>query len=158
MDLLLQAIDSVSNRISIQFPQYPEVVNKLKAQCIEEAVDDVDILIDDFADGFDASAILEAISHEIQINNDDKESLCKLLYDTLSTSDESKHAIKNNIITNLTVSETPMGSNDDNAESKLNDPFKLHIAIDFGTDGLGLAYSFENKVLLHSTWNSDKYR
>eukprot|EP01083_Nonionella_stella_P081209 223580_1 len=35
--------------------------------------------------------------------------------------------------------------------------FKLHCAIDFGTDGTGLAYAYNGKVYIHSRWNSTKY-
>eukprot|EP01084_Bolivina_argentea_P193609 332149_1 len=35
--------------------------------------------------------------------------------------------------------------------------YKLHIAIDFGTDGLGLAYAIGDKVYIHNKWNSERY-
>merc|ERR1719474_1493989 len=37
------------------------------------------------------------------------------------------------------------------------DAFKVNIAIDFGTDGLGLAYAIGGRVYLHSKWNSRKF-
>eukprot|EP01083_Nonionella_stella_P286560 975334_1 len=39
-----------------------------------------------------------------------------------------------------------------------NEPqYKLHIAIDFGTDGLGLAYAIGDEVYVHSKWNSERH-
>ena len=40
-----------------------------------------------------------------------------------------------------------------------NDPisYKLHIAIDFGTDGIGLAYAIDGEVYVHQAFNSRKY-
>eukprot|EP01083_Nonionella_stella_P004290 12396_1 len=35
--------------------------------------------------------------------------------------------------------------------------YRLHIAIDFGTDGLGLAYAIDDEVYVHSKWNSERY-
>eukprot|EP01083_Nonionella_stella_P078673 215404_1 len=35
--------------------------------------------------------------------------------------------------------------------------YQLHIAIDFGTDGLGLAYAIGDKVYIHNKWNSERY-
>eukprot|EP01083_Nonionella_stella_P165515 550829_1 len=35
--------------------------------------------------------------------------------------------------------------------------YKLHIAIDFGTDGLGLAYAIGDEVYIHNKWNSARY-
>ena len=35
--------------------------------------------------------------------------------------------------------------------------FKLHIAIDFGTDGIGLAYALDDEVYVHQNFNSIKY-
>eukprot|EP01083_Nonionella_stella_P009681 27761_1 len=42
-------------------------------------------------------------------------------------------------------------------QSQYEREYKLHIAIDFGTDGLGLAYATGNDVFVHSKWNSEKY-
>eukprot|EP01083_Nonionella_stella_P252833 870680_1 len=36
--------------------------------------------------------------------------------------------------------------------------YKLNIAIDFGTDGLGLAYAICDQVYIHSTLNSERYK
>ena len=36
-------------------------------------------------------------------------------------------------------------------------PFKLCIAIDFGTDGIGLAYAIDDKVLIHDNFRSRIY-
>ena len=38
-----------------------------------------------------------------------------------------------------------------------SDNFKLHIAIDFGTDGMGVGYAFNGQVFLHSKWKSKRY-
>ena len=35
--------------------------------------------------------------------------------------------------------------------------FKLHIAIDFGTDGIGLGVAFHGQVFVRSKWKSKKY-
>ena len=39
----------------------------------------------------------------------------------------------------------------------ISNPFKLHIAIDFGTDGIGVAYAIDNKVYVHQDFNSQKF-
>eukprot|EP00484_Ammonia_sp_Unknown_P018486 CAMPEP_0197039208 /NCGR_PEP_ID=MMETSP1384-20130603/16028_1 /TAXON_ID=29189 /ORGANISM="Ammonia sp." /LENGTH=647 /DNA_ID=CAMNT_0042469763 /DNA_START=43 /DNA_END=1986 /DNA_ORIENTATION=+ len=36
--------------------------------------------------------------------------------------------------------------------------FKLHIAIDFGTDGLGIAYAVHDEVFVHTKWKSNRNR
>ena len=38
-----------------------------------------------------------------------------------------------------------------------SNPFKLHAAIDFGTDGIGLAYAIDGDVFVHQAFNSRKY-
>ena len=35
--------------------------------------------------------------------------------------------------------------------------WKIHIAIDFGTDGLGLAYAIKDEVYIHQRWNCRRY-
>ena len=35
--------------------------------------------------------------------------------------------------------------------------FKLHIAVDFGTDRLGIAYAIDDEVMVNSKWKSKKY-
>ena len=35
--------------------------------------------------------------------------------------------------------------------------FKIHVAIDFGTDGMGMAYAIDDQVFVHQKWNSKKY-
>ena len=35
--------------------------------------------------------------------------------------------------------------------------FKLCIAIDFGTDGIGLAYAYNGKIYVHSKWQSTRF-
>ncbi len=39
----------------------------------------------------------------------------------------------------------------------LNSEFKVSIAIDFGTDGLGIAYAFNDQIYVHDKWKSKKY-
>eukprot|EP01084_Bolivina_argentea_P111080 198300_1 len=34
--------------------------------------------------------------------------------------------------------------------------FKIHIAIDFGTDGCALAFAYNNKVTVYNKWNTKK--
>eukprot|EP01084_Bolivina_argentea_P111078 198294_1 len=36
--------------------------------------------------------------------------------------------------------------------------FKLHIAVDFGTDGCGLAFAYNNKVTVYDKWRSKRQR
>eukprot|EP01084_Bolivina_argentea_P186861 321996_1 len=81
------AIEHLCKTISIQFPQYPEFQHKFKEYCIEEAFEDIDVLVDDFADGFNESAVLENITQHIEITDNDKESLCSTIYHILSTFD-----------------------------------------------------------------------
>ena len=50
----------------------------------------------------------------------------------------------------------PMATNTQ-SKSPQNDPFKLHVAIDFGTDGIGLAYAIDKEVFVHQAFNSRKY-
>ncbi len=35
--------------------------------------------------------------------------------------------------------------------------FKLSIAVDFGTDGIGMAYAFNDDIHVHSKWSANKY-
>ena len=35
--------------------------------------------------------------------------------------------------------------------------YQVYIAIDFGTDGIGLAYAFDGDVYVHQTFKSRKY-
>ena len=35
--------------------------------------------------------------------------------------------------------------------------FKLCIAIDFGTDGIGLAYAYKGKIYVHSKWHAVRF-
>ena len=35
--------------------------------------------------------------------------------------------------------------------------FKLHIAVDFGTDGLGIAYAYKGKIYAHSKYKVKRY-
>eukprot|EP00484_Ammonia_sp_Unknown_P021917 CAMPEP_0197031776 /NCGR_PEP_ID=MMETSP1384-20130603/10663_1 /TAXON_ID=29189 /ORGANISM="Ammonia sp." /LENGTH=681 /DNA_ID=CAMNT_0042461351 /DNA_START=29 /DNA_END=2074 /DNA_ORIENTATION=- len=49
-------------------------------------------------------------------------------------------------------------SQSQNEESASLSPFKLHVGIDFGTDGSGLAYALPNgDVFIHNKWKSKKY-
>ena len=36
-------------------------------------------------------------------------------------------------------------------------PFKIHVAIDFGTDGMGIAYAYDGTVNVHNKWNTTHY-
>ena len=78
------AINAVARKITIGFPQYPQFGEIFKSHCIEEAYDELDTLIDDFQDGFNESTVLEAISHKIDIKNEDKEILCNEIHYILS--------------------------------------------------------------------------
>ena len=77
------AIEYVSQQISIQYPQYPEFASKWTEHCVEEAFEEVDLLIEDVAEGFEESVLLEAIAEDIDINEDDKESICKTIHQLL---------------------------------------------------------------------------
>ena len=35
--------------------------------------------------------------------------------------------------------------------------FRIHIAVDFGTDGMGIAYAIDDQVFVHQKWASKKY-
>ena len=47
----------------------------------------------------------------------------------------------------------PVFANNQKDESS----FSIYIAIDFGTDGVGLAYAFQEDIYIHSKWNSTRY-
>lgn len=40
---------------------------------------------------------------------------------------------------------------------QLQNTCKVSIAIDFGTDGLGVAYAYNNEIYVHDKWKSKKY-
>ena len=40
---------------------------------------------------------------------------------------------------------------------KTNTKYRVYIAIDFGTDGIGLAYAIDGDVYVHQAFNSRKY-
>ena len=84
------AIEYVSQRISNKFPQYPTIATIFKTRCVEEAFEEIDVLIDDVAEGFDESVLLEAIAEDIDMNQDDKELICKTIHHLLSTYTPSK--------------------------------------------------------------------
>eukprot|EP01084_Bolivina_argentea_P020120 37435_1 len=44
-----------------------------------------------------------------------------------------------------------------NGQNKCNHRFNFYIAIDFGTDGVGLAYASDDIVYIHHKWNSTRY-
>ena len=48
-------------------------------------------------------------------------------------------------------------SHDQGAPPVKKDGFKLHIAVDFGTDGLGIAYAYNGKVHVHSKFKSTRF-
>eukprot|EP01084_Bolivina_argentea_P213743 362925_1 len=79
------AIEYVASKISHKFPQYPSFAAKFKIHCMEEAFEEIEVLIDDVAEGFDESVILEAILEDINITHSDKEPLCQTIYNLLST-------------------------------------------------------------------------
>ena len=79
------AIDTVCKRISIKFSHYPEFGDKFKAVCKTEAFDDdIEILMEDVAEGYDDSTILEALDEDLNFK-EDKEVLCKSIHYILKT-------------------------------------------------------------------------
>ena len=42
-------------------------------------------------------------------------------------------------------------------EDRKYDKYQLHIAIDIGADGIGLAYAIDGKVFVHQDFNSQKF-
>eukprot|EP01083_Nonionella_stella_P291920 993113_1 len=79
------AIKSAVAILSIKFPQYPSIGAKFQEICIEEAYEEIDVLIEDFGAGFEESVILETISDETPIKDTDKEPLCNTIHYTLTT-------------------------------------------------------------------------
>ena len=77
------AIATVVRTIKYKFPQHPDLGTRFKQHCIEEAYDELDVLLDDFKDGFTGSVILESVAEEIDIKDDDKEILCEEIYQIL---------------------------------------------------------------------------
>eukprot|EP01084_Bolivina_argentea_P086742 156757_1 len=80
-----KAIECITQNLSIKYPQYPQLADKFKAHCYEEAYEEIDVLIDDFEEGFDESIILESITHDYNILDHDKQTLCKTIHYLLST-------------------------------------------------------------------------
>ena len=79
------AIEYVSQKLSTQFNQYPTIATIFKTRCVEEAFEEIDVLIDDVAEGYDESVLLEAMAEDIEMKQDDKESICKFIHNLLST-------------------------------------------------------------------------
>eukprot|EP01083_Nonionella_stella_P094441 264956_1 len=79
------AIEHLSKRITIQFPEYPEFGSKFAAICIEEGYDELWLLIEDVTDGFDESSILETLADKTEIKEHHKEPLCSYIHSILST-------------------------------------------------------------------------
>ena len=55
---------------------------------------------------------------------------------------------------------TPTSGQTKPSTSKISPPtsvYKVYIAIDFGTDGIALAYAIKDKVYVHQTFKSKKY-
>ena len=74
------AIDEVVKRVLIKFPQYPELGNKFKAHCVEEAFEEIDVLCEDLQEGFAESVIFEEIANEIEFKEEDKEAICTAIH------------------------------------------------------------------------------
>ena len=83
-ELCALAIDEVVKRVVIKFPQYPELGNKFKAHCVEEAFEEIEVLIEDVAEGFAESVILEGVSEDIEVKEEDKEPICTSIHYTLT--------------------------------------------------------------------------
>eukprot|EP01084_Bolivina_argentea_P218540 370829_1 len=77
------AIEATATLLTSQFLDYPDLANKFKSYCIEEAFDEITVLIEDVADGFEESALLEAISDDIEIKENDKNVICHTIYQSL---------------------------------------------------------------------------
>eukprot|EP01084_Bolivina_argentea_P005573 10498_1 len=84
-DFCKLAIKNAIEIISIRFPQYQSIGAKFQTVCIEEAYEEIDVLIEDFGAGFEESVILETISDEIPIKDTDKEPLCNTIHYSLAT-------------------------------------------------------------------------
>eukprot|EP01084_Bolivina_argentea_P128391 226955_1 len=78
------AINDLSQRLSIKFPGYPQLASKFITLCKEEAFEDIDILLEDVADGFDESVILDGLAADISVQEEDKEPICAFMHHTLS--------------------------------------------------------------------------
>eukprot|EP01083_Nonionella_stella_P226614 804622_1 len=70
------AIEHVSPQIGSEYPQYPDFARQFRLHCIEEAFEEIDVILDDVAEGFDESVILEAIADDMDIAKEDREKLC----------------------------------------------------------------------------------
>ena len=79
------AISDVCSKISIKFPHYPQFAELFSAQCIEEAFEEIDLLIEYVSEGFDNSVILEEIAEKMEFEEKDKEALCSSIHYILST-------------------------------------------------------------------------
>ena len=44
------------------------------------------------------------------------------------------------------------------SREKMNATFKAIVGLDFGTDGIGIAYGINNSMFVHSGWESEKYQ
>eukprot|EP01084_Bolivina_argentea_P056005 102558_1 len=64
--------------MSIRFPQYEKLGENFKAQCVEEAYDDVPTLIEDVAEGYDESSILDELG--IEFKDEDKDAICNTIH------------------------------------------------------------------------------
>eukprot|EP01083_Nonionella_stella_P205008 746944_1 len=84
-EMCQMAIEHLSKRITIQFPEYPQFGSKFAAICAEEAYEELDSLIEDVAEGFAESIILETLADETEIKEHHKEALCSYIHYTLST-------------------------------------------------------------------------
>ena len=79
------AINAVSARLNLKFPQYEGFGAEFKAKCIEEQFDEKEVLIDDFAEGFDESTLLEDLGETFEVDESDKGAICGTILHTLNT-------------------------------------------------------------------------
>eukprot|EP01083_Nonionella_stella_P312459 1117615_1 len=85
------AIEHLSKRITIQFPEYPQFGSKFAAICAEEAYEELDSLIEDVAEGFAESIILETLADETEIKEHHKEALSTI---SIKTTAKERYAIQ----------------------------------------------------------------
>eukprot|EP01084_Bolivina_argentea_P254638 428132_1 len=79
------AVQDLIRKISKRFPQYPQFGSQFRTIVIEEAYEEMDVLIEDFAEGFDESVILETMEDEIQFAQEDKNILCTTIHSILTS-------------------------------------------------------------------------
>eukprot|EP01084_Bolivina_argentea_P024321 45333_1 len=87
--LCQKAIDNVAQTLSSQFPQYPELGSKFKAICIEEAFDEMEVLLDDVAEGYEESVVIESLADVIEMKDEDQNHVCTAIHTALENFDIS---------------------------------------------------------------------